>query len=168
MSGMIRTRKRQALVTMFAALALVLGGSLSLVACGQAQATGTSQAETSQDAPYKSSIQVPNDDSDEDSEDSDDSEKGEGNESNEASEQDEATSPKEQAEAARYQTLARITADQARNAALTAVPGTAMSVELENEDGNLVYGVSVKTSAGERDVKVDAGNGKVLHIEKDD
>lgn len=166
MSGMIRTRKRRALVAMFAALALVLGGSLGLVARGQAQATGTSQAQTEQDTPYKSSIQVPNDDrdEDEDSEDSDSDERA----GKEADERDEATSPKEQAEAARYQKLARITADQARSAALAAVPGTATSVELENEDGNLVYGVSVKTSAGERDVKVDAGNGKVLHIEKDD
>ena len=48
------------------------------------------------------------------------------------------------------------------------VPSTATSVELENEDGNLFYGVTVKTTAGGRDVKVDAGNGTVLRIEQNE
>lgn len=65
--------------------------------------------------------------------------------------------------------LAKITPDQAKAAALAAVPGTAGQVELENEDGNVVFGVEVTTSAGKTiDVKVDAGNGKVLAQEADD
>jgi uncharacterized membrane protein YkoI len=162
MSTTKKTRNPQARVALLAALA------------------ARSHVEAEQQAKYKSSIQVPNDDKGEREEAGEKGEKGEkaeGNEAaeaneageqNEADEQNEATSPEEQAEAARYQKLARITADQARSAALAAVPGTATSVELENEDGNLVYGVTVKTSAGERDVKVDAGNGKVLHVEQDE
>ncbi len=66
--------------------------------------------------------------------------------------------------------LAKITADQARDAALAAVPdGTAGEVELENENGNVVYGVEVTDASGaEYDVKVDAGNGTVLAQEADD
>jgi uncharacterized membrane protein YkoI len=178
MSTTKKARNRQARVALLAALALLFGGSVG-VAGLRAQGAGKSHVEAEQQAKYKSSIQVPNDDKGEREEAGEGDEKGEkaeGNEANEANEageqneadeQNEATSPEEQAEAARYQKLARITADQARSAALAAVPGTAMSVELENEDGNLVYGVTVKAAAGERDVKVDAGNGKVLHIEQD-
>jgi hypothetical protein len=65
--------------------------------------------------------------------------------------------------------LAKISPDQAKAAALAAVPGTAGKVELENEDGNVVYGVEVTTASGSTmDVKVDAGNGKVLSQEADD
>jgi len=59
--------------------------------------------------------------------------------------------------------LAKITADQARDAALGAVPGVAGAIELDNENGNVVYSVEVTNAAGTRvDVKVDAGNAKVL------
>jgi uncharacterized membrane protein YkoI len=65
--------------------------------------------------------------------------------------------------------LAKISPDQAKAAALAAVPGTAGKVELENEDGNVVFGVEVTTAGGSKmDVKVDAGNGKVLAQEPDD
>ena len=63
--------------------------------------------------------------------------------------------------------LARITPEQASAAALAQVPGTAKKVELENEDGNVVYGVEIKTAKGESDVKVYAGDGRVLHVEQD-
>jgi uncharacterized membrane protein YkoI len=177
MSTTKKTRNPQARAALFAALALLFGGGIG-VAGLRAQGAAKSHVETEQKANYKSSIQVPNDDKGEREEAGNEKgEKAEGNEAakaneageqNEADEQDEATSPAEQAEAARYQKLARITADQARSAALAAVPGTAKTVELENEDGNLVYGVTVKAAAGERDVKVDAGNGKVLKIEQDE
>lgn len=168
MSGTKKTRNPQARAALLAALGLLLGGSIGGVVRANAQAGARTQAEAEQKASYKSSIQVPNDDKDEGEEGDEADEKGEAAEGNEADEQNEATSPKEQAEAAQYQKLARITADQARTAALASVPGTAQSVELENEDGNLVYGVSIKTASGERDVKVDAGNGKVLHVEQDE
>jgi len=39
-------------------------------------------------------------------------------------------------------------------AALAQVPGTVKKVELENEDGNVVYGVEINTAKGESDVKL--------------
>jgi uncharacterized membrane protein YkoI len=72
-------------------------------------------------------------------------------------------------EAAALRSLAKISPDQARDAALAAVPGTAGEVELENENGNVVYGVEITDASGAKfDVKVDAGNGSVLHQERDD
>ena len=167
MSTTKKTRNPQARVALLAALALLFGGSVG-VAGLRAQGAAKTHAEAEQGAKYKSSIQVPNDEKGERSEAGEGAEKGEKAEGNEADEQNEATSPEEKAEASRYQSLARITASQARSAALASVPGTATGVELENEDGNLVYGVTVKTAAGEKDVKVDAGNGKVLHVEQDE
>ncbi len=64
-------------------------------------------------------------------------------------------------EAARLQPLAKITPQQARQAAEATQGGTASSVELGNEDGNLVYEVTI----GQTEVIVDAGNGKVLWTE---
>ncbi len=56
-----------------------------------------------------------------------------------------------------------ITADQAKAAALAANPGaTAASVGLDDENGCLVYGVQLSSGA---DVKVDAGNGQVVHTD---
>jgi uncharacterized membrane protein YkoI len=80
---------------------------------------------------------------------------------------EEAEDRAEGAESERLKSLARITPEQARDAALAQVPGTAKKVELENEDGNVVYGVEIKTARGESDVKVDAGDGRVLHVEHD-
>lgn len=60
-------------------------------------------------------------------------------------------------------TLAKITVDEAQAAALAANPGTTVTkVELDNENGYLVYGVELSNGS---DVKVDAGNGSVLHTE---
>ena len=67
----------------------------------------------------------------------------------------------EKQEAAKYQSLAKITPEQAKAAAEAAVGGKAKEMELENEDGNLVYDVEI----GKKEVIVDAGNGKVLYIE---
>ncbi|MBN3958601.1 PepSY domain-containing protein [Nostoc sp. NMS8] len=64
-------------------------------------------------------------------------------------------------EAAKLQPLAKITAQQAQQAVEVSVGGKAKSVKLENEDGNLVYSVEI----GQQDVKVDAGNSKVLYAE---
>jgi uncharacterized membrane protein YkoI len=152
MSAKNKLRNPRASAALLAALALLLGGSLAGVARAQTPAKAKSQVEAEGQVPYKSSIQVPNDNKGR-------REDAEGKEGHKA---------EEQAEAARYQRLARITSDQARSAALAKVPGTAGSVELENEDGNLVYSVTVKTTAGEREVKVDAGNGNVLQVEQDE
>lgn len=67
----------------------------------------------------------------------------------------------EQQEAAKLQPLAKITTQQAQQAAEASVGSKAKSVKLENEDGNLVYAVEI----GQQEVTVDAGNGKVLYVE---
>lgn len=59
--------------------------------------------------------------------------------------------------------LATITAETAQAAA--EAEGTVVTVELEIENGYLVYGVALQDG---RDVKVDAGNGTVLHIDAAD
>lgn len=68
---------------------------------------------------------------------------------------------KEGQEATNLQSLAKITPQQAQQAAQSAQGGTASSVKLENENGNLVYAVDI----GQKEVKVDAGNGQVLYVE---
>ena len=69
----------------------------------------------------------------------------------------------EQQGAAKLQPLAKITAQQAQQAAQTSVGGQASKVELENEDGNLVYEVKI----GQQEVIVDAGNGRVIYSENE-
>ena len=69
----------------------------------------------------------------------------------------------EQQETESLQSLAKITLEQAKQAAEEAVGGTASSVELEVENGSLVYQVEI----GQTDVVVDAGNGEVLYTPVD-
>ena len=58
---------------------------------------------------------------------------------------------------------ATISSDQAQAAALAANPGaTVVKVELDNENGTLVYSVELSNSS---DVKVDAGNGAILYTD---
>jgi uncharacterized membrane protein YkoI len=72
----------------------------------------------------------------------------------------------ERAEAARLSSLAKIDAKQAMAAAIAKVPGTVLETKLDNENGNLVYSVEIKVASNEvQEVKVDAGNGAVLHVE---
>lgn len=80
-----------------------------------------------------------------------------------------ADTERETDEAASLAALATITADQARDSALARFPGaTVTKVELENENGALVYGVELVDASGKgQDVKVDAGNGSVLHVDSD-
>lgn len=67
-------------------------------------------------------------------------------------------------EDAQYRSLAKVTPAQAEQAARAAVPGRVTSVRLENEDGSLVYVVVIDCT----EVKVDAGNGRVLRQETAD
>lgn len=67
----------------------------------------------------------------------------------------------ESLEAVKLQPLAKITAQQAKLAAEIAEGAKASSVKLENESGNLAYTVVI----GQKEVKVDAGNSKVLYID---
>lgn len=69
----------------------------------------------------------------------------------------------EAAEVQALEGLATISPDEARDAALAAVPGTADKAELDNENSSVVYSVEVTGADGTvTDVKVDAGNGQVL------
>lgn len=70
-------------------------------------------------------------------------------------------------ESAKLKSLAKISETQAKDAALKVVSGTVSKVELDNEDGNIVYSVSINTNTGVVDVKVDAGNGKVLKQDRE-
>ena len=125
-----------------AAVVAVLG--LGLVGAGVAK-TGAAAKQ-----PYKSSIQVTDDG---------DGRKGGHREGRRGRDG-------ESAEAARLASLAKIDAGQATAAAVAHVPGTALRTALENEDGNVVYEVKIKTGAGQiHEVKVDAGTGAVLHAE---
>jgi len=64
--------------------------------------------------------------------------------------------------------MAKIPMNAAVNAALKRVPGKVLRAELENENGYLVYGVEiVKADQQIVDVKVDAGNGRILRTDKD-
>ena len=61
--------------------------------------------------------------------------------------------------------MAKISMNSAIDAALKQVPGKVVKVELENEDGFLVYGVKiVKLDRQTEEVKVDAGDGRILRI----
>jgi uncharacterized membrane protein YkoI len=63
-------------------------------------------------------------------------------------------------EAAALAARAKITVDQAKAAALAANAGaTVVKASLDNENGALVYSVELSNGS---DVKVDAGNGKIL------
>lgn len=64
--------------------------------------------------------------------------------------------------------LAEINALQAVKTALKKVEGNILKVELENENGFLVYGVEVVTEDKSIvDVKVDAGSGTILTVDRD-
>ena len=69
----------------------------------------------------------------------------------------------EAGEAAALAGQAKISVEEAKAAALAANPGaTVVKAELDNENGALVYSVELSNGS---DVKVDAGNGAILHTE---
>lgn len=67
-------------------------------------------------------------------------------------------------EAQQLASLAKISQAQAKAAAEKSVGGTATNATLESENGNIVYVVTI----GSQEVKVDAGNGAILHTETAD
>lgn len=75
---------------------------------------------------------------------------------------DRKNAAKEDREQRQYQSLARITPQQAQQVAEAAHGSTAIKVELEVEDGSLVYEVEF----ADAEVLVDAGNGQILKIER--
>jgi uncharacterized membrane protein YkoI len=71
-------------------------------------------------------------------------------------------------EEAGFAGMAKVSMESAINAALKEVQGGALRAELENENGYLVYGIEIaKTDHQIVDVKVDAGNGKILKVRDD-
>jgi uncharacterized membrane protein YkoI len=63
--------------------------------------------------------------------------------------------------------LAKISAETARAAALQAQSGTVNKTELEDENGTIVYGFEIQNGDQTVDVKVDATTGKVIKVEQD-
>jgi uncharacterized membrane protein YkoI len=76
----------------------------------------------------------------------------------------------EQAEQAALASQAKVTADQAKAAALGKFPGATINkTELDSENKVVVYGVELTDTAGKKqDVKIDATSGQVLKVEADD
>lgn len=74
--------------------------------------------------------------------------------------------PNQGEQRARYAGMAKISLQQAIDAALSRQSGKLVKAELQNEDGFLVYNVEVVTPDNKRyEVKVDAGNGSVLRVD---
>ena len=71
---------------------------------------------------------------------------------------------------AQQQPPVTITAAQALNMALAAVPGTVMALKLEDEDSRVAFEVEVRPQAGGpvREVQINASTGQVLGIETED
>jgi len=64
--------------------------------------------------------------------------------------------------------LAKVSMQDAIASAVEKVPGKVVKTELDNENGYLVYSVEVAVKNGDiKDVKIDAGNGKVLFVNDD-
>ncbi len=134
-----RLKRTLSAVAVAAGLGVGAAGVANAVSGGGRTATPDAATTTqAQDPSYKASVQIP-----------------------------EGSTENDQAEAAALQAAAKISPDQAKQAALAAVPGTAGKVELENENGNVVYGVEVTANGTTTDVKVDAGNGSVLAKDAD-
>ncbi|RBP64390.1 putative membrane protein YkoI [Alkalibaculum bacchi] len=63
----------------------------------------------------------------------------------------------------------KITEEEATKTALKELPGTVKEVELENEDGTIVYEFEILSTDGtQNEVKVDAQTGKIVRVEADD
>ncbi|MBZ4688735.1 MAG: hypothetical protein JG764_2368 [Clostridiales bacterium] len=63
----------------------------------------------------------------------------------------------------------KISQEGAKNIALSSQKDAkVLEVELEDEDGTIVYGVEVQTAQKKYDIKIDANTGKILKSEADD
>ena len=68
-----------------------------------------------------------------------------------------------------FESLAKITFEEARTTALVEVPGATLSEgELDEEDGYLVYEFEFEQDGQEVEVVIDAGNGAVLQVEREE
>jgi uncharacterized membrane protein YkoI len=62
----------------------------------------------------------------------------------------------------------RINSEAAIQIALQRVPGQVIKVELDYENGILVYEIDIRTPSGIYEVHVNAANGQVLKVERED
>lgn len=149
----MRTKTKGRLAAMIlSALAVVGIGGAAIAQTGttavnqsQSQSTAPADETEGQSPSYTGSITAPDDNSTDGAETADD----------------------EAAEAEALAGLATVTPEKAKAAALAEVPGTVIKVELDNENGSVVYSVEIDTGSGQVDVKVDAGNANVLHQDAD-
>jgi uncharacterized membrane protein YkoI len=73
------------------------------------------------------------------------------------------------AEQANLAKEAKITEQQGKDIATKKVAGTVVKSELEDEDGVVVYNVTIKDSKNQdNEVKVDAKTGSIIKVEHDD
>jgi uncharacterized membrane protein YkoI len=68
---------------------------------------------------------------------------------------------KEEVNTPRLLKLAKITKDQAKAIAAKKYTGKFKTVDLENEDGNLIWSVEI----GKHELAIDAGDGNILSVE---
>jgi|LFRM01.1.fsa_nt_gb uncharacterized membrane protein YkoI len=62
----------------------------------------------------------------------------------------------------------RINSETAIQIALQQVPGQVIKVELDDENGFLVYEIDIRTQTGVYEVHVNAATGQILKIERED
>lgn len=62
----------------------------------------------------------------------------------------------------------RINSEAAIQIALQRVPGQVIKVELDDENGILVYEIDIRTPTGIYEVHVNAVNGQILKVERED
>ena len=81
------------------------------------------------------------------------------------------TSDEPEEDQSKLMPLAKITSDEATQIAIknvSAQTSDVKSIELEDENGDVVYSVDITQGDKPVDVKVDAVNGKVLRVQQDD
>mgnify|MGYP001199470389 FL=1 len=62
----------------------------------------------------------------------------------------------------------RINSEAAIQIALQRVPGQVIKVELDHEDGILIYEIDIRTQTGVYEVHVHAATGQILKVERED
>ncbi len=150
---------KKLLVGALAATALTVGGGAAMAAGQAPEATADVTRQEEQEPSYKGSLQAP----------ADKEVQNEVAEGKEGPENEAAEDQQEAAEAQQLQGLAKVDQKAAEEAAIQAVPGTAKDAELGNENGYVVWEVEVAGDDGTlHEVKVDAGNGKVLAQEAEE
>lgn len=156
------TSKKTRWVAVGATVAALGGGGAALALNGG--------SDGSQDLkPGASSVTVPNEPDSRESQDATEATEASGAEGREDPKTEAKDDAAETAEAAQLAKVAKVTEAQAKAAAIARVPGTADTARLGNENGNVVWEVEVTDGAGKvQEIKVDAGNARVLLVEAGD